>query len=50
MVSFTTIPYAEVIERDRRQRSTLLATAAGVGALAVGTAVGVLSRVGRRGA
>ena len=50
MVSFTTIPYAEVIERDRRQRSTVLATVAGVGAVAVGTAIGLLGRAARRGA
>lgn len=49
MVSFTTIPYAEVIERDRRQRSTALATAVGVGAVAVGTAIGIIGRVARRG-
>jgi kynurenine 3-monooxygenase len=50
MVSFTTIPYAEVIERDRRQRGTVLATVAGVGAVAVGTAIGLLGRAARRGA
>lgn len=50
MVSFTTIPYAEVIERDRRQRSTVLATVAGLGAIAVGTTIGLLGRAARRGA
>ncbi len=50
MVSFTTIPYAEVIERDRRQRSTVLATVAGVGAIALGTAIGLLGRAARKGA
>lgn len=50
MVSFTTIPYAEVIERDKRQRSTLLAGAAAAGAVAAGAALGVLARVARRGA
>lgn len=50
MVSFTTIPYAEVIERDKRQRSTVLATLAGVGAVAVGTTIGLLTRAARKGA
>lgn len=50
MVSFTTIPYAEVIERDKRQRGTLLAGAAAAGAVAAGAALGVLARVARRGA
>ena len=50
MVSFTTIPYAEVIERDKRQRSTVLATLAGVGAVAVGTTIGLIGRAARRGA
>jgi len=49
MVSFTTIPYSEVIERDKRQRSTALATAAGVGAVAVGAALGLLARAARKG-
>ena len=49
MVSFTTIPYADVIERDKRQRSTALATAAGVGAVAVGAALGLLARAARKG-
>lgn len=49
MVSFTTIPYAEVIERDRRQRSTLLAGAAAAGAVAAGAALGILARVARKG-
>lgn len=49
MVSFTTIPYAEVIERDKRQRSTLLAGAAAAGAVAAGTALGILARVARKG-
>lgn len=49
MVSFTTIPYVEVLERERRQRSTALASAVGVGAVAVGTAIGILGRVARRG-
>ena len=50
MVSFTTIPYAEVIERDKRQRGTLLAGAAAAGAVAAGTALGILAKVARRGA
>lgn len=49
MVSFTTIPYAEVIERDRRQRSTLVAGAAAAGAVAAGAALGVLAKVVRKG-
>ncbi len=49
MVSFTTIPYAEVIERDRRQRGTVLAAAVGVGAAALGTTLGLLTRASRRG-
>jgi len=50
MVSFTTIPYAEVIERDKRQRGTVLATLAGVGAVAVGTTIGLVTRAARKGA
>jgi kynurenine 3-monooxygenase len=49
MVSFTTIPYAEVIERDRRQRGTVLAAAVGVGAAALGTTLGLLTRASRKG-
>lgn len=48
MVSFTTIPYAEVIERDRRQRGTVLAAAVGVGALALGATLGLIGRATRR--
>ncbi len=49
MVSFTTIPYAEVIERDKRQRGTLIAGAAAAGAVAAGAALGILARVARKG-
>ncbi len=49
MVSFTTIPYTEVIERDKRQRGTLIAGAAAAGAVAAGAALGILARVARKG-
>lgn len=48
MVSFTTIPYAEVLERDARQRNLLLIGAASAAtALAVGAA-GIARKVVRR--
>ena len=50
MVSFTTIPYSEVVERDRRQRSTLAAGVIAAGAVAVGATIGALARAGRKGA
>ncbi|MBU6244185.1 MAG: FAD-dependent monooxygenase [Actinomycetales bacterium] len=48
MVSFTTIPYAEVIERDARQRRMVLAGVAAIGLTALTLAVGAARRVGRR--
>lgn len=48
MVSFTTIPYAEVIERDDRQRRFVMAGLAAVGVAALALAVGTARRVGNR--
>ncbi len=46
MVSFTTIPYAEVIERARTQQR---AVALGAGAIAIGLVTAVLATARRRG-
>jgi len=48
MVSFTTIPYAEVIERDSRQRRFVVAGLAAVGVTALALVVGAARRAGRR--
>jgi len=48
MVSFTTIPYAEVIERDRRQRRFVIAGLATAGVAALALVAGFASRAGRR--
>lgn len=49
MVSFTTIPYAEVIQRDTRQRRIVLASAAAAGVAALALVAGAARRAGRRG-
>ena len=48
MVSFTTIPYAEVIERDSRQRRFVIAGLAAVGVSVLALAVGAARRAGQR--
>ena len=48
MVSFTTIPYAEVIERDSQQRRLVVAGLAAVGVSVLALAAGAARLVGKR--
>jgi len=48
MVAFTTIPYAQVLEREARQRRVVLAGLAAVGVTALALAIGAVRRAGQR--